>query len=34
MGTSDMMVAAIPVSVYFTASRENDTPRKASYKGG
>ena len=32
MGTSDMMVAAIPVSVYFTASRENDTPRKGPKK--
>ena len=27
MGTRDMIVEAIPVDVYCTASRENDTPR-------
>jgi len=31
-GTRDMMVDAIPVSVNFTASRENDTPRKGPKK--
>ena len=28
IGTMAMMVAAMPVSVYFTARRENEMPRK------